>query len=178
MHYVTPPIKKIYLTPTKYPHKKNGRKFLWGTDNKVYKNTVQNWHYPPICVSNKINSVLLLHLLLYCDYKDNKDIESKEVGSLTLCSYSNQDSYCLRELFNPLKYITINNYLAMKVRVSIQYNFILVTSFKERIKSINFPLYIHYYNPYFLSHKIFSEIYLCRKADYIVTVSLLKCFKH
>ena len=45
----SPPNKTKYLTQklNTHPPKKYGRQFLWGTDNKVYQNTVPNWHYPP-----------------------------------------------------------------------------------------------------------------------------------
>ena len=48
MHYVILPIKKYIFDPNKIPpSKKYERQFLWGTHQKVYKNTLQNRHYPP-----------------------------------------------------------------------------------------------------------------------------------
>ena len=90
MHYVNPPIKKIYFTTTKYPPpKKYRRQFLWGTDDKVYKNTVQNWHYRHYSLSQreiprakpegrKINAIFELiswqSLVLYWDLINFKRI--------------------------------------------------------------------------------------------------------
>ena len=39
MQLVTPPIKKKFDPPKKY-----GKQFIWARDDKVYKNTVQNWY--------------------------------------------------------------------------------------------------------------------------------------
>ena len=47
MQYVIPPIKKKSWPQQNTSPKKYGRQFLWGTDDKVYLNTVPNWHYPP-----------------------------------------------------------------------------------------------------------------------------------
>ena len=47
------PSKKSFY-PNKIPkNTAHGRHFSWGTDNKVYQNTVPNWHYPAV-VSNII----------------------------------------------------------------------------------------------------------------------------
>ena len=58
MHYVTTPLKTNNLPPQNIKVYFLGRKFIWGTDDKVYQNTLPNWPNQAILKSFSIQELL------------------------------------------------------------------------------------------------------------------------